>query len=388
MGREPAGVSTVARSIRLAVWRMTDGGTGMQKSLEVEYWVIDDEGALAEPGPLAEVSDDGHREFVEPLLELKTPPCETCSDLRAALVEGLTEVLDRADDLGKGLVPLGTPIDGDAIERWPGERGRIQARVLGEDFGYAKHCAGTHLHVEQRNVVDQLNVLIGLDPALALVNSSPYFRGERIADGARAYLYRKQCYEQFPDHGQLWDYVDTVAQWERRLDRRFDEFREAAVEAGVEAAAVDEHFSPDDVVWTPVRLREAMPTVEWRSPDVTLPSQTLRLAEEVIAMMELLHDRTVRVAGETGGVTEDELVLPEFEVVGDLAEDAMLEGVGSTAVADYLGRMGFDVAGYEPSSRSLRAEWGDRVGPAAAREIRLRYAERLERDVAGLRRAA
>ena len=360
----------------------------MQKSLEAEYWVIDDEGALVEPGALADVSTDVEEEFVLPLVEIKTPPCETRTGLRDAFVGLLDAVLTAADDLGRGIVPLGTPIDGESIERWPGERGRIQEAVLGSDFEYAGHCAGTHLHFEQRNVADQLNVLIGLDPALALLNSSPYFRGERIADGARAYLYRKKCYEGLPAHGQLWDYVETVAEWKRRLDRRFDEFRDAAVEAGIDGEAVDANFSPDDVVWTPVRLRDAMPTVEWRSPDSALPSQTLRLAAEVDAVMERLHHTTVRIEGESGEVTEDGIRLPEFETLWGRSEEAMLHGLDSPTVVDYLERMDFDVGGYDPVSRELQDEWGDRVGPAEAREIRLRYADRIERDVAGLLRAA
>jgi gamma-glutamyl:cysteine ligase YbdK (ATP-grasp superfamily) len=243
----------------------------MKKSIEVEYWVIDRDGTLAEPGALADVSEYTKEEFVELLFELKTPPCETYGELRRTFVDQLEGVLSKADELDRLFVPLGTPIHGGSIARIPGERGRIQKRVLGTDFDYAKYCAGTHLHFEQRNVTDQLNTLIALDPALALASSSPYFQGERIANCARAYLYRKESYEQFPKHGQLWEYAETVTQWQRRLDRRFEEFREAALEAGVDGDRFDAHFSPDDIVWTPVRLRDAMPTVEWRSPDPPEP---------------------------------------------------------------------------------------------------------------------
>lgn len=91
-------------------------------------------------------------------------------------------------------------------------------------------------------------MLIALDPALALLNSSPYFRGKPIANGARAYLYRKKCYERFPKHGQLWNYVDSVGEWKTRLGHRLEEFKEEALRAGVDESDVDAHFSPDDVV--------------------------------------------------------------------------------------------------------------------------------------------
>ena len=270
----------------------------MQTSIEVEYWVIDREGELTDPGALLDHSAQVDPEFVEPVLELKTTPCESVGELRSTFVDLLEGVLARAAELEKGLVPLGTPINGEPIDRRPGERGRIQEAVVGSNFAFSKYCAGTHLHFEQRNVVDQLNALIALDPALALCNSSPYLHGERVAAGARAYCYRRLGYADFPKHGQLWHYVDTVAQWHRRLDRRYDEFRDAAMAEDVDPEAFDEQFSPDDVVWTPIRLREEMPTVEWRSPDATLPSQLLRLAEAVDGVLEAAHHTNVRVAGE------------------------------------------------------------------------------------------
>ncbi|MFC6825951.1 glutamate-cysteine ligase family protein [Halopelagius fulvigenes] len=351
----------------------------MQKSIEVEYWVVDRDGALTTPDELTEISENVEEEFVPPLFELKTPPCETYADLRSTFVDQLDRVLRRADELDKLLVPFGTPINGEEIERWPSERSRIQKRVLGTNFDYAKYCAGTHLHFEKRNVVDQLNVLAGLDPALALLNSSPYFRGERVANGARAYLYRKRCYENFPKHGQLWEYVDTVAEWERRLDRRLAEFTEAAVEAGIDEGAVEANFTADDVVWTPVRLRDEMPTVEWRAPDAALPSQILRLAEEMDAVMERLHHANVRVEGATGEVTDDEIVLPEFETVRDYVGDAIYEGLDSADVATYLERMGFDVQGYDPLTRKIDGR--ERVAPDEAKELRRRYGELLREDV-------
>ena len=356
----------------------------MQKSIEVEYWVVDRNGALTPSGALTEHSERVVEEFVEPLVELKTPPCETYADLRSAFVEQLADLLARADELDLTLVPLGTPIHGDSIQLRPDERSRIQERALGDCFDYAKHCAGTHLHFEKRNVTDQLNALIALDPALALLNSSPYFRGERVANGARAHLYRKKCYEDFPDHGQLWNYVHTVGEWERRLERRFEEFREAAVEAGVDGGSVDAHFSPDDVVWTPVRLRDAMPTVEWRSPDAALPSQILRLAEEMDATMERLHHTNVRVDGDTGEVTDDGITLPEFDVLENYVEKAIYEGLESRDVAAYLQRMGFDVHGYDPITPKIDGR--ERIGREEARELRLRYGDLLRRDVAELRR--
>jgi glutamate---cysteine ligase / carboxylate-amine ligase len=356
----------------------------MNTSLEVEYWTIDSDGELTSPGSLADVSEHTEREFVEPLFELKTPPCGSVTELRTTFVGQLEEVLAEADRTDKGLVPLGTPINCDGIERRPDERGRIQKEVLGANFDYASYCAGTHVHFEQRNVTDQLNALIALDPALALVSSSPYYQGERVANSARAYCYRKKGYAEFPKHGQLWNYVESVGEWSRRLDQCFEEFAAEALEAGIDDDAFDANFSVDDVVWTPVRLRDEMPTVEWRSPDAALPSQLLRLTEELYDVMEALHHTNVQIdrgddGGEAGHVTSEGIRLPDYETAFDLAGEAIREGLESTRVVRYLDRMGFSVSDYHPIATQIDGR--QFVPKSDARELRLEYASQLESDV-------
>ena len=358
---------------------MTNRDTSMQTAIEVEYWVVDQDGALTTPDALTEYSEYVEEEFVYPLIELKTPPCETHSALRSTFVEQLDELLSRANELDKTLVPLGTPINSRQIEARPSERSRIQKQVLGDNFAYAKYCAGTHLHFEKQNVTDQLNVLASLDPALGLLNSSPYFRGDYVASGARSYIYRKKCYQYFPLHGQLWEYVDTVGKWERQLERLFDSFKNTSLEGGVREDAIDASFSPQDVVWTPVRLRNEMPTVEWRSSDTSLPSQVLRLAEDVDGIMEQLNHAEVRIGGNSGEVTDRTITIPEFDTVLDYVEKAIHDGMASADLTAYLERMGFCVQGYEPLTQKIGRR--GHVGLDEAREIRLQYGELLRRDV-------
>ena len=357
----------------------------MQKSIEVEYWVIDEDGSLAPPETLVESSSQVEEEFVDCLFELKTPPCGTVRELRRTFAEQLAETIEAATDLDKRLVPLGTPINSGTIDLRPDDRTAIQRSVLGANLDYAKYCAGTHVHFEQRNVIDQLNVLIALDPALALCNSSPYFQGNRIANSARSYLYRKKCYEHLPKHGQLWEYADTVAQWKRRLDRRFEEFAEYARQRGVNPMDLEREFSPDDVVWTPVRLRDAMPTVEWRSPDATIPSELLDLVEFVESVMELIHHRSVSIGNSTLRISDTEVVLPEFGRLCDLSDAAMIDGLESPAVRQYLTEFGASVDDFAPLSKEFDSQY---VSRADARQLRLAYADRLEADVAQLVRHA
>jgi len=52
---------------------------------------------------------------------------------------------------------------------------------------------------------------------------------------------------------------------------------------------------------TPVRLRDKTPTVEWRSPDTTLPSQILRLLADLVPLIRLTDDLPVEV-GDPGSI--------------------------------------------------------------------------------------
>jgi gamma-glutamyl:cysteine ligase YbdK (ATP-grasp superfamily) len=355
----------------------------VRRSVEVEYWVIDDEGRLVEPGELVAASPGAEREFVEPLLEIKTTPCESTAALREELFERLRAVLERADDLGRGLVPLATPINAEEIAELPSDRTWMQNRVVGDDFAYVRHCAGTHIHVEQQpgRVVDQLNTLIALDPALALSNSTPYFRGRRVAAGARSKLYRRLAYADLDHQGRLWPYVESTDEWTARLERRYEEFVAAAVEAGVDRDRVEAVFDPESAVWTPVQIRAEFGTVEWRSPDTTLPGQVVRLADDIASVVEVLRDVAVRIGGETGQVSSGGIVLPRFEAVTEYVDRAIAEGLAAPAVRSYLDRMGFDVSGYQPVTHDLARDGGDAVSAAAARRHRLDHADRLRRSV-------
>ncbi|WP_135364321.1 glutamate-cysteine ligase family protein [Halosimplex halophilum] len=353
----------------------------IRRSVEVEYWVIDERGRLTEPGTLVDASPGAEREFVEPLLEVKTTPCETTAALRGELTERVAAVLDRADEVDKRLVPLATPVHAEEVAELPSARTRVQNEVVGSDFEYVRHCAGTHVHVEQQPgvAVDQHNAFVALDPALALVNASPYFRGQRLAAGARSKLYRWMAYDDIPHQGRLWPYVDDREEYTRRLERRYEDFETAAMDAGVARRAVAKHFDPESAVWTPVQFREAFSTVEWRSPDAALPSDAVRLADRLAALVGRLDEVEVRIEGDRGRIGHDEVVLPEFDAVIGYVNDAIRDGLASSSVRSYLDRMGFDVSAYDPVSHEIDGR--ATVSPAEARDIRLEHADRLAADV-------
>lgn len=356
----------------------------IRRSIEVEYWVIDDAGRLVEPGDLIDATPGAEREFVKPMLEIKTTPCETTRELRTELFDRLQAVISHAAECGKGLVPLATPLHHDEIEEIPCDRTRVQNEVVGEEFAYVRHCAGTHIHFEQQSekAVDQLNTLIALDPALALVNSARHHRGEPMAAGARSKCYRRLAYDSLPHQGTLWPYVTDREEWNQRLQARYEEFRDRALETGISEAVFDDCFTPESAVWTPVQLREEFNTVEWRSPDTGLPSQMVQLADELADVIATVRDCPVRIdngqrGSAAGRVGETEIVLPSFETVCEVVDRAIADGL-TPSVQAYLSQMGFEPTAYEPVAEQFSDET---LTAADAREYRLAYADRLRDDV-------
>jgi len=89
-------------------------------------------------------------------------------------------------------------------------RGQLFEDIYGDGIAAAKNCAGSHIHFEKSNVRRQLDLLTALDPMLALVSASPYYRGERHLDCSRALAYRSDCGREFQQFCRLLEYVDSV----------------------------------------------------------------------------------------------------------------------------------------------------------------------------------
>ncbi|MFP8955422.1 glutamate-cysteine ligase family protein [Natrialbaceae archaeon A-CW3] len=354
----------------------------MQLSLELEYWTVDDTGALTPATPVLERIDDLHAESADAMLEVVTDPCDTVPELRAEVTARLREAIDVAREEGLHLVPLGTPLNAESISTSDGPRTAIQRQVLGEPFDNATRCAGTHLHVDQIDgaETEQLNLLTALDPAFALVASSPYHRGANVAACARPHVYRRTCYGDNPQLGRLWPYVESLDEWNERIDGTFDRFRQEARDCGVDPTTFDEHFAPENSIWAPVRLRDAYDTIEWRAPDVALPGQVLQLAEDIRDILALAADRRVET-GDRAGITSSTVTIPSFERLQHYVRMAINHGLEAPPLERYLQTMGFDTAEYRP----LSAEFDTAsVSPERARRLRLRYADRLEREVEAL----
>lgn len=355
----------------------------MQLSLELEYWTVDNTGALAPAKPVLDRIDSLHAESADPMLEVVTDPCDDVSQLREEVTTRLRAAIDVAREENRRLVPLATPLNAGSISTSDSPRTRIQRQVLGERFANATYCAGTHLHVDQIDgaETDQLNLLTALDPAFALVASSSHHQGDNVASCARSHVYRRECYGDHPELGRLWPYVETTADWDARISSTFDSFRRQALSEGVDPATFDEHFAPEDSIWTPIRLREEFGTIEWRAPDVTLPGQILQLVTDIRDALDVVVDRGLERGGE-GGVTATTVTVPEFDRLRQYVRTAIDSGLGAPTVEQYLERMGFNPGDYRPISQDF--EHLSSISRSDAKRLRLRYADQLEWEVNAL----
>lgn len=337
----------------------------MKVGLELEYWVINEEGELTSAREISDALEFAEQEFVEPLLEIKTEPHEDIDELEEEIRYKISRILKEAGEHGLEITPLGTLLNSGQIEKVSSRRGEIQQEIVGENLEAAKRVAGTHVHLEKENVRNQLNILTALDPALALLNSSPYYQGENLGSSSRNQAYRYLCYRDFPGHGQLWSYVDSVDEWEERIQERFQEFKETGKEKGIPEEEIDEHFSAEDALWTPVRLRYDFPTVEWRAPDTSKPGQVIEMLEDIKEVVEK--------ASEKGLNTEKGIEVPEFDKLQKLSKKAIKNGLEDEEVRDYLSEMGFTPEKYENTSRKWRKD--GEISKDEACEIRLKAAE-------------
>lgn len=353
----------------------------MRLGIEVEYWLVDEAGDLVSADGVISACEGVDPEMIEPLLEVKTPPCDSFEELVDVFVERLGAVRDEARSRRKRLVPLGTPLTDENLKHRSKTRIQVQNAVLGDDLAHAGHCAGTHLHFEQTDPVDQIRSLTAVDPAFALVNTSPYYRGERLTACARPYVYRRMCYGSFKRHGQLWEYPDSVEDWRGRVDDRFENFVEQAVENGIDRETVEDRFAPADALWTPVCLRDDLGTVEWRTPDAASPLDLCRLIDDVSDVVVEAVEKGTQVNGKVRG--DGTVSVPPFETLRDYVDAAIQDGLSDGRVGRYLSGFGFDTGEYSPTGESVDGHRS--VDAATARRLRLRAADRLDSDLRRLR---
>lgn len=361
---------------------------GPTLGIELELWVIDRRGRLAEGAPVVEALSFVDPEILRPLVEVKTEPHRDLPALFQELRERLLRALTEADRHHLRLFASGTPFNRHPLPAVPSRRLAIQERIDPEDVAIelALARAGLHVHfardADPRVTRDRVNLLTALDPLSAGANTSPYLGRRRAASSNRNLLYHFRDRPRFGARSHLWSYAGSVADWEGRLDRLWEEYEGAARSLGLDPAELRRVLGPDDSLWTPVRLRRDPPTIEYRSLDAAPPGRLLPVVETLSRMVGRAGRREVEVAGDAGtapGQNGSRIVLPPFVVLRALSEEAARAGLHSDALRAYLRRLGAEPERFRPLGETL--DRGETLDDHTARRLRLHLADELERDL-------
>lgn len=355
----------------------------MKKGIELEYLTIDSEGELADADEITEELDFAAPEFAKCITEIKSNPCSDVDELRANLKEKVGKAIEKAEEKGLKLSPVGTALNHEEVELIESDRLQMMKKFNPEDIEIEKELArtGLHIHFEKRNVRDQLNILTALDPASGLLNSSPYHKGENLASSCRNWVYQYSWEPRFPESVQLWDYANSVYEWKDRMHQAFKDFKSGAMEAGVSEESFMEHHHPDRSIWTPIRLRDQFPTVEYRSPDTCLPSEAIKFTEDLEKVIQKSQNREVVIGG--GPEMNPEMItLPAFKKVESLSKTAALKGMDSERLRNYLKKFDIEPEDYSPLSREIKN--GKKISIEEACKLRLEASKKLEEDVRSL----
>ncbi|WEL23752.1 glutamate-cysteine ligase family protein [Candidatus Nanohalovita haloferacivicina] len=335
----------------------------MKAGLELEFWVIDEQGELDYAKPVAERVYFASQEFSRSMIEIQTEPHEDVEELLKEAISKTEILAELAKKDGKRIVPLGTPLNSGKVEVYESERFQIEQEVIGHEVKHAGRTAGLHIHFEKEDSLRQLNTLTALDPLSALMNSSPRYQGKDLADGCRNQVYRHKACGAFPEQRELWPYMDSITEWREKREKLFEKFEKEAEKKGIKPEKFERFFQPENAVWTPVKLRENYPTVEWRAPDTALLTEVIKIVKAVKPIVQ----------------KKKRSELPDFKEVKQASEKAITQGLESREVREYIEKMGADPSDFSPMSQQL--DLPEKVSREEAREIRLDVAEKLTEDL-------
>jgi len=303
-------------------------------TVRTDYWVVDEHGRLADPDrvaglPGADRTDSPYSVAVE------TPPCETCGELRRALVDRLRSTVAAAHDRNCRLVALGMRPDLLVDEPSPSAAGEPPPIAT----------AGTRVVFEPpaAAAADCYNTLSALDPAFVLINTASRVDGDQHYACGRPSLI----------HG-------GPAGRYRIADEAATDNRSAADDEPTAGGADDDR--------QPVAWLDGGSKIEWRSLDATTPTLLVDMVADVTEVLQQAVRCRLRIASFGNGFHGDRLVLPTNEWRAIYTDAAIQKGVSSLLVRAYLERFGIETGWYRAAIQPVDAPVPAAELPALCRE--------------------
>ena len=309
------------------------------------------------------------------MLEIASSPHERIPKAMGSLLSDLEYALDIAQKKGVLLCPLGT-YPGKFTPRMRIEKGyKIKEDIFGKStFRIAGRCIGFHCHYTlprgifdyqlrmiqmmaltrvRDSLVNSYNTLIAIDPALTtLMQSSPYYQGERLGKDARLIMYRggevldnpRGLYAKFQEFGRLPPYKPTTLDIVDMVMTRFDTWKMYLMSLGINIRTLSLYGSVLATTWNPVKVNPHG-TLEQRGMDMNHPLCILGVGVLMKFLLRTLQrERYAVVPSEIGikepfKVEKDVIYVPPYPYVRTvLQKEAAYRGLESDEVHKYCKR--------------------------------------------------
>ncbi len=336
----------------------------MYPSITTTYWVINDDGTLADTDCVAELPG-GSVAPGDTAVAIETPVCDGIDDLRTAFTEQLRTAVEAAHEMDCRLVALGVRPDllfhqPTAVESLP---------TAGSQFS---------IETDPDRAIDQYNTLMALDPAFALVNTVSCRDHSREYACGRPFICRQQTGLDHRHQQQLYTYAKETDSWAAQLGDPVKAGGQSAFRRAHDTRQAADSQSTEPAHWSPVEFSADKRRLRWNSPDSATPTMLLQLASDVTSVIQRAATQSVEVSAFGNGCCADQIVLPSADWLSHYREEALRAGTNSLVVRAYLERFCFDTAWYR-KSKSV-PPIGSLTATAAAEHCR-QSAAQLEAEI-------
>ncbi len=337
----------------------------MYPAITTTYWVINDDGTLADTDCVVELPG-GSVASADTAVAIETPVCDGIDDLRTAFTEQLRTAVEAAHEMDCRLVSLG--VRPDLLHRQP-------PTTAGSTL-----TAGSQFSIETDpdRAVDQYNTLMALDPAFALVNTVSCRNQARQYACGRAFLCREQTGLDHRHQQQLYTYAKRTDSWASQFGDRVEAGGQSAFRRAHDTRQATDSQRTEPGYWSPVEFSADKRRLTWNSPDATTPTALFQLVSDVTSVLQRATAQPIEVSAFGNGCCAGRVILPSADWLSTYREEALRKGTDSLLVRAYLERFCFDTAWYRESTPAPTI--GSLTAAAAAAHCR-ELAAQLEAEI-------
>lgn len=357
----------------------------LKKSLigfEIELFTLDRKGKVTDGAEklLEDAAKDRRiglkKECAKNIIEVVSGPHEDVSKSMAGMLAEIQYAVDFAHNNGMLLCPTGAYPGKFTPTMRTDKRYKIQEEIFGKSkFAIAGRCIGFHCHYTlprgvfdsqvrmlkmlvrskmKDSLVNSYNTLIAMDPVLTtLMQSSPYYQGERLGKDARMIMYRggealdnpHGLYSDFQKFGGLPPYKPTAFDIIDVISNRFDTWTKHLESLGINIKTLSLYGSILATTWNPVKVNPNG-TLEQRGMDMNHPSLVLGVGALIKFVLGKLSEEDYAVMPSEIGINEpfkvegDVVYIPPYPYVRSvLQKESAYLGLESIAVLKYCKRL-------------------------------------------------